>query len=192
MSDTTVMSPVLTEAEAAEAFAWWVSLGTPYTQGTEVGDWVGTRFRDVVCFQRYAGDVEAFLVGPRRMIHFGLDIDTLESAYEAMGPARELRPRWCAGFLFERAEGTGSARKRLVRTRYEMKEEHMKITIETGPKTRKTTYQGRVIGTPDDESAVEKPASKVESSRGRQIAAGVWTLAVVALKVRRYAKKKRR
>jgi hypothetical protein len=44
----------------------------------------------VVCFQRFEGDKEAFLVGEGRMIHFGFDVDTLESAYEALGPRRDV------------------------------------------------------------------------------------------------------
>jgi hypothetical protein len=88
MFDTVLESSVLTEADVARAFSWWVDLHTPYTNETTASDWVAHGYKDVVCFQRNIGDSEAFLVGEGRMIHFGFDSDTLESAYEALGPIR--------------------------------------------------------------------------------------------------------
>jgi hypothetical protein len=88
MNDTTLENHVAGEVSAARAFAWWAELGTPYTAGTVLDDWVATGYKDVVCFQRFAGDNEAFLVGEGRVMHFGFDTDSLESAYEALGPKR--------------------------------------------------------------------------------------------------------
>lgn len=72
--------------EPAQAFSWWEDLNTPYTEGTTLSDWVATPYRDVVCFQRSEADVDAFMVRRGQMLHFGFDMDTLESAYESLAP----------------------------------------------------------------------------------------------------------
>jgi hypothetical protein len=89
MNDTTLERAVLTRVDVTRAFSWWEALRTPYTDGTTVDDWEVIGYKDVVCFQRSRDDSEAFLVGEGRMIHFGFDSDTLESAYDALGPRRD-------------------------------------------------------------------------------------------------------
>lgn len=87
MSDIAIAERV-EEVAAETAYSWWLELATPYTEGLTLSDWVTQPFRDVVCFQRYEGAEDAYLVRRGQMIHFGFDHDTLESAYEALGPQR--------------------------------------------------------------------------------------------------------
>jgi hypothetical protein len=71
----------------------------------------------------------------------------------------------------------------------------MRITIETGSKSKPTTtYQGDRSGASEpaakDVGSTDTEASKEQ--RRRQIVAGIWTLAVVLVKARHFMKKRKR
>jgi hypothetical protein len=90
--DTPMTTPVTAiPVPAVGLFNWWRAMGTPATTGTTLADWAVTPFRDAWCFERRDGDgSEAFLLHQVGLVHFGWDLDTLETAYEILTKRRSL------------------------------------------------------------------------------------------------------
>ena len=78
----TTLSP--DDSRAQEAFALWQSVGknSPATR-TSLGDWQLQIYRDALCFNR-PGEREVYMVSSTAILHFGLDTDSYESAYDAL------------------------------------------------------------------------------------------------------------
>jgi len=76
------------DLRARAAFEQWrVVNPTGPASRRDLGDWDVDFYRDAVCFSRPSKPNDVFMVRDSNLIHFGLDLDTYESAYQMIASA---------------------------------------------------------------------------------------------------------